>query len=116
MITPPLEKDILCTCRAYLRAIGALAIRINSGAAVAEYKGKRRFVRHNDTPGCADLVCCLQGRFVSVEVKRSGSRTDPKRKAEQVAFAASVAKAGGVALVVHSCEELEADLREAGLV
>lgn len=91
-------------------------IRINSGAVVAEYKGKRRFVRMNDTVGVSDLVVCLRGRFVSVEVKRAGGRTEPKRAAEQESFALTVERAGGVALTVESVAELEADLKEAGLL
>lgn len=114
-IKTPTESDLLAVIRQWLTMHGAKVIRINSGAVVSEYKGKKRFIRYNDTPGCSDLICAFKSRFLSVEVKRPGSRTDPKRKSKQEQFAREVELAGGIALTVSSLAELEADLREAGL-
>ncbi len=115
-IKAPTESDLLAVIRQWLTMNGAKVIRINSGAVVSEYKGKKRFIRYNDTPGCSDLLVCWRGRFLSVEVKRKGYSTDPKRKAKQEQFAREVELAGGIALTVESMAELEADLREAGLI
>ena len=111
----PTENDVKAACKAMIEARGGLCIRVNSGAFAGEYKGRKRFVRLNSEEGCADLLCCIRGRWVSVETKRKGGRTDPKRLIKQAGHAARVTMAGGLALTVRSAQELEADLIEAGV-
>lgn len=74
--------------------------------------GKRRFFRFASATGISDLVGLLRpsGRFLAVEVKRPGRPLTQ----EQAAFLATVRDNGGVALCVHSLEELQDALPLAG--
>lgn len=70
----------------------------------------RRFV---GLRGVADILGVLQtGRFLAVEVKRPGGKTSQ----EQDRFLDRVASLGGVACCVSSVEELEEDLKAAGVL
>lgn len=96
----------------YLALIGAFAIRINSGGVVSEYKGRRRFVRFNNQPGCTDIVCCVAGSFVGIEVKGPDGRLTPK----QAACIDAIRVAGGLAIVATSVADVERALREENLL
>lgn len=110
----PKESDILHLCLDWLRLKGALAIRVNSSAFGGEYKGRRRWVRSNDTPGCADILVCLpladRAVFCAIEVKGPKGRLMPA----QASFLDAVRAAGGLALCVRSLDELIAALRAEG--
>lgn len=100
------EAAIQKTCLQWLRFWGAVAIRVNSGARVIpETKTtKRRYLKSNDQPGCSDVLVCLpDGAFAALEVKKPGEDPTP----DQQAFLDKVTKAGGLALVVHSLDELK---------
>ena len=107
-----LERDVQKTCRDWLVFWGAVVIRVNSGA----MKVADRYVKFNSEPGCADTLVCLPGgRFLSLELKKPGrDRTDAKRKAEQAAHRERVRKAGGLAIVASSLDELIRQLEAAG--
>lgn len=105
---PPTEKDTQRAILQYLRLLGAFAFRVNTGAT----KIGDRFIRFNDVVGCPDILCCLGGRFVGVEVKRKGGRLRP----EQAACMDSIRKAGGLAFVARSVDDVVAALRAEGLV
>lgn len=108
----PLEKEVLNACLSYLhfRLPDALIWRQNQ-VAVPLPNGKfRRFV---GLLGVADILGVLDtGRFLAVEVKRPGGKTSP----HQQEFLGKVSSLGGVACCVCSVDELEADLREAGVI
>ncbi len=110
--TAPLEKDIQKAIVEYLRLVGAVAIRVNSGAISGEHNGKKRFVRFNSEPGCSDIIACLAGRFVAIEVKRPGKKATDA----QTSFLDSVRQAGGVAFVADSVEVTQISLRAEGLI
>lgn len=110
-IKAPLEKDIQRGILDYLSLIGGWPVRINSGAMAGEYQGKRRFMRMNSQPGCPDILCCLGGRFVGIEVKREGGKPT---EAQLLALDA-VRKAGGLAFVARSVREVEVALKAEGL-
>lgn len=88
-------------------------MRINSGQATGEYKGKKRFVAFvayyalgiaRQIAGISDLICCTpQGRFVALEVKLPGKEPTAK----QVSFMDAVREAGGIAEVVSSLDDVE---------
>lgn len=63
------------------------------GARVIKYHGSAM-----NESGVADLLVCLAGRFVAIEVKMEGEKPRPN----QVAFLESIKKAGGRAGVVYS--------------
>jgi hypothetical protein len=62
--------------------------------------------------GRADILCCLAGRFVAVEVKTGAGRPSESQKR----FRDSVEKAGGLYVLCHDLEELEDALFDAGLI
>lgn len=55
------------------------------------------------TTGICDILGCWSGRFVGVEVKRPRGQLSPT----QTLFAMRVEDAGGVAVVVHSVDDVE---------
>lgn len=111
----------------YLFLLGAVPIRINSGGRQwTDRQGKERFFSFNNQKGCSDLLVCLKGRFVAIEVKGPKEPLEmPNAKAyskkrlhleEQKLFMEQIRKAGGVAFFVRSIVELESNLREHGLI
>jgi hypothetical protein len=105
----PLEKEVQAAIVAYLTQIGATAIRVNSGR-LPNAEG-RRVVRANSLPGCPDVLACIRGRFVAVEVKRPGGAgpTPLQREAHE-----RLRRSGGLVIVARSIDDLQAALQEAG--
>ena len=101
----PREKAIQKEIVAWLRwrCPDVWVVRINSGGA----RIKGQFVRFNDTAGTPDLLLCVAGRFVGIEVKRPGE----KPSAVQLACHAAIRAAGGVVIVADSVTDVEAALR-----
>jgi hypothetical protein len=102
------ESDILRSCLTWLHLQGIYCWRQNQGAVAAVSQGKRRFFRFASAPGLSDILGLLRptGRLLAVEVKRPGRLPT----LEQEAFLATVRAQGGLALCVHSLEELQAEL------
>ena len=75
--------------------------RNNSGSTVAQYKGRKRFIKFGMGDGAADIILCLDGRFVAIECKTKGSRTTNTKEYphldEQIDYIESVRRAGGLA-------------------
>lgn len=75
--------------------------RNNSGSTVAEYKGRKRFIKFGMGDGASDIILCLDGRFVAIEAKTKGGRTSNTKKCprlkEQIAYVNDVRAAGGLA-------------------
>ncbi len=107
----------------YLVELGALVLRINSGAMVSHPPGQpRRFVRFVTwriigtvlaSAGVSDLVACIGGRFVAIEVKAPGELDNVTPA--QHSFLTAVRKAGGLAIVADDLEividRLEAEVQ-----
>jgi hypothetical protein len=107
------ESDLVKACLQYLQLKRIFAFRNNTGAAAfAGPAGRKRFVRFS-TPGAADILGVLPGgKFLAVEVKRTGG----KLTAAQAAFLDHVRAAGGLSLVVRSVDDLAAALRLEGVL
>jgi len=75
---------------------------------VAEHQRGAR-VRYGLAPGTADLVGCLGGRFVALEVKTATGRLSP----EQRSWALVVRRFGGFVAVVRSVDEARAAIARA---
>jgi len=84
---------------------GLVLWRNNTG--VAEHRGAR--VRYGLAVGSADLIGCLDGRFVALEVKTPVGRATP----EQRQWLDLVRRNGGFACVVRSVEEAHAAIARA---
>ncbi len=109
----PREADVLRDCLLWLKWHGVYCWRQNQGAISGEHNGKRRFLRFTSLPGISDILGILppSGRLLAVECKRPGNKPTP----EQAAFLDIVRQSGGVAICVHSVEELEQALAESSI-
>lgn len=94
------ESEVLKQCLEYLRMRGIFAFRNNSGAV----KMGKNFVRFG-LPGSSDILGILpNGQFLAVECKKeNGGKLSDK----QVEFLSRIKQNGGVAVCVHSVNELE---------
>ena len=84
---------------------GLVLWRNNTG--VAEHRGAR--VRYGLAVGSADLIGCLDGRFIALEVKTAVGRATP----EQRQWLDLVRRHGGFACVVRSVAEAHAAIARA---
>ena len=92
------ETDLVRACLAWLALRHIPAWRINAGG----FKTGKYFV-HLAPAGFADIVAIAPGgRFLAIECKRPSGRLTP----DQVTFAEDVRRAGGLAVVVRSVEDL----------
>lgn len=114
-IKSPKESDVQRAILDWLRLHGAIAVRVNSGGFAGEHNGKKRFVRMNDTEGCADILACVGGVFVAIECKKAGGRTNLLRLAKQQAFLDSVRKAQGIGVMATSVDDVVEALRKHGM-
>ena len=64
--------------------------------------------------GISDIIGCLRGRFVAIEVKVAGRQTQKNGglSALQMKFLADVENAGGLAVVVYTSAEVIAVIRQ----
>jgi len=92
------EKRIEHQIRQYLDSIGAWHIKTHGNMF--------------SKAGTPDIVACLNGRFVAIEVKRPGGRVSPLQKAHLKL----IRQAGGIAFVAYSLDDLKRELRKAGLI
>jgi hypothetical protein len=104
----PRETDLVRACLAWLALNRIPAWRQNAGAATATSNGKTRYVRFCGADGVSDILGLLPptGRMLAVECK-VGKR---QVTAQQAAFLAKVAEAGGLALVVRDLLELVGEI------
>lgn len=105
----PLESDVKDAIRLAVGGLPYVRLFNNPvGEAVfydPKQKRERRIV-YGLAPGSADLIGIIEGgRFLSIEVKRPGGRTDPKRAAKQKAWREMINAFGGLAIQVESAEE-----------
>ena len=100
-----LESIVLKQCLEYLQIRGIFVFRNNTGA----LKAGRRFIRFG-FPGSSDILGILpDGRFLAIECKREkGGRLSEAQKD----FISRINDNGGVAMCVHSLEELQENMRK----
>lgn len=101
------EAAVLKSCKQILTLRGVSFWRINAmGSAMKNAKGKARFVRSAPT-GFPDIVACIRGRFVAIEVKGP----EGKQSEGQAEFQSECERAGGVYWLVKSSECLDELIR-----
>ncbi len=104
------ESEVLRACLDYLSYRGIFHWRANAAAVPLKGGGFRRFV---GLRGVSDILGVLPGgRMLAVECKRPGC----KPSSDQDQFLDNVTKLGGVGIWVSSVSELEADLKELGVL
>lgn len=89
------EQKIQTKIIKYIEKIGGLAIKQNQIGIYAQ-------------AGVPDLICCLHGRFIAIEVKIPGEYPKPL----QMAFIDAINRCGGFAFYATSVEEVERKLKE----
>lgn len=98
------EADIQRTILEYLELHRIFHYRANTGAVkFSGGNGKHYFVRFGKK-GMADIVCCVNGRFVAIEVKtEDGEQTLAQREWQE-----GVERAGGVYVLARRLEDVTA--------
>jgi hypothetical protein len=95
-------------------ALGArrniLVHRINVGKARA-FDDPSRVVDFGPPPGTADIICCIDGKFVAIEVKTTIGRQRP----EQKNYEAAVGNRNGIYILARSVEDVVNALTNLGL-
>ena len=104
---PPPESAVLRDCLAYLSLMGVFAWRQNTGAGNLGPEDRKRFVRFGFA-GVSDIIGIMpDGRFLAVECKRVGGVVSQAQRA----FLDEVERRGGVAVVAHCVDDLDAALQ-----
>lgn len=94
------EVEIQQLVRMEASNLGAIVWRNNTGA-LKDANG--RLVRYGLCPGSSDLIGLFKGRFLALEIKKPGKKATVK----QQNFINAVNRAGGIAGVVTSVEDLK---------
>lgn len=92
------EKQIENQIKRYLDSIGSWHIKTHGNM----------FSR----AGTPDVVACVNGRFVAIEVKQPGGVIS----ALQAAHIELIRKAGGIAFVAYSLDEVKRVLQNEGII
>ena len=90
-----LEKDITNKILKYLRSLDKCYFFKEHGGSYGR-------------SGIPDIICCYQGRFVAFEVKPAHGRTTVLQDVN----IKNIHKAGGLAVVVRSLDEVKSVLKE----
>ena len=101
------EKELQSAIIEYLTLNSIFHWRQNTGAFVAEYKGKKRIVRFG-VPGISDILGVQRGRLFAIEVKARGG----KLTYLQENFLKNVSDHGGIAIVARSLDDVIEGLRD----
>ena len=111
------ERELRNAILTLLRAHGIAAWPTGVGAFPASYGDTQRFVRMG-SKGMSDIIGCMPypdgvlgcpvkvGRLLAIEVKNPRGKVSP----EQTAFLDTVKRAGGIAFVAHSVDEVKETL------
>lgn len=123
------EKIIETQIIAFLRYQGAWVTKIQAGGMAKAYTNRKTgeitvHRIHLAQRGVPDLLTCIAGKFIAIEVKKDAKEIEKWEKAKdtdtrsaaQHAQQGLIREAGGVTLIVCSVEEVETDLRELGLI
>ncbi|VTS05261.1 VRR-NUC domain-containing protein [Tuwongella immobilis] len=103
------EQDLVNLLIAYLRLKRCFVWRQNQGGMRDR---TNRFVRFCSQSGISDIIGMLpNGRFLAIEAKLPGNKPKP----HQQEFLDAVNLTGGLALCVHSLEELQTELQRVGI-
>ena len=89
------EQNIQTSIMNYISSIGGLPIKFNNMGIYAK-------------AGVSDILACIKGRFVAIEVKRPGN----KPTAVQLHFITAVNSIGGLAFWADNLQDVKDKLKE----
>ncbi len=93
------EQAIQTSIIRYIKSIGGLPIKQNQIGIYAQ-------------AGVPDIIACIKGKFVAIEVKRPGKKPEPI----QEAFLESITKKGGLAFWADNLDKVKNIIKEEGLL
>ena len=93
------EQDIQTKIMDYISSIGGLPIKFNNIGIYAK-------------AGVSDILACIKGRFVAIEVKKPGNK--PSKLQEN--FINGINSIGGVAFWVDNLDDVKDNLKRANLI
>jgi VRR-NUC domain. len=88
------EKNIENQIKRYLDRLGCWYMKVHGSAF--------------QKAGVPDLIACIGGRFVGIEVKRPGGRVSPLQKLN----IEEIQRSGGVAFVAYSVEDVQREIEK----
>ena len=89
------EQDIQCKIMGYISSIGGLPIKFNNIGIYAK-------------AGVSDILACIKGRFVAIEVKRPGKK--PSQLQEN--FINAINDTGGLAFWADNLDDVKDKLKD----
>ena len=89
------EQNIQTSIMNYISSIGGLPIKFNNMGIYAK-------------AGVSDILACIKGRFIAIEVKRPGN----KPTAVQLQFINAVNSIGGLAFWADNLQDVKDKLKE----
>lgn len=95
MICVTKEQTIQDSIMNYISSIGGLPVKFNNFGIYAK-------------AGVSDILACIKGRFVAIEVKRPGN----KPSAVQLQFITAVNSIGGLAFWADNLQDVKDKLKE----
>lgn len=93
------EQDIQDKIMDYIKSIGGLPVKFNNIGIYAK-------------AGVSDILACIRGRFVAIEVKKQGG----KPSALQLNFIDAINSIGGVAFWADNLQDVKDKLKRANLI
>jgi len=93
------EQHIQTSIISFIKSIGGLPIKQNQIGIYGQ-------------AGVPDIIACIKGRFVAIEVKRPGEKPTPI----QEAFLESITKKGGVAFWSDNLDRVKSLLKKENLI
>ncbi len=96
---PEREADIQKGIIEYLEYIGATVVRVNNVGIYDRNSGGYIPPRQK---GISDLIVCLRGHFIAIEVKRPGGRVST----EQEAFLEQISASGGIGMIAYGLDDV----------
>ncbi len=128
------EKEVENQIKNWLRYQGFWVQKVQSGVIQQKYKtGKQRFI-HLAEAGTPDLIACINGRFVGIEVKKDEKTVEAwhkkvknylkfpikkpsnARESNQYIQHEKIRKSGGIAIVAGSIDQAEKQLKSLNII
>lgn len=93
------HETLLNQIRLFVSECGGLPVKVDTPGLLTLADGRKaRF----GTKGVWDILACIRGRFVAIEIKTGTGRL----KREQKNFGEAVIRAGGIAIQARSVEDV----------
>ena len=126
------EKETEKAIIDYIRLLGGWATKCQSGAIIKKGKGGKPYKITLATAGTPDILACINGKFVGIEVKKNLEEIEKWQRyplgklgkvlkhdqhiKDQQEQAQLIKKAKGVSLICSSVDEVEQYLKTLGII